>query len=99
MRFAITMFSLLGVASIIGTVLKQNEPYNNYIIKFGQFWFNIFETLGLYNVYQALLSRDVVLAETNVEHVKKIHNNIFQVVSDDVAGSYSTYQENSKLHL
>lgn len=53
MRFAITMFSLLGVASIIGTVLKQNEPYNNYIIKFGQFWFNIFETLGLYNVYQA----------------------------------------------
>ncbi len=53
MRFAITMFSLLGIASIIGTVLKQNEPYNDYIIKFGQFWFNIFEKLGLYNVYQA----------------------------------------------
>ncbi|MDC6484966.1 cytochrome c biogenesis protein ResB [Methylophilaceae bacterium] len=53
MRFAITMFSLLAVASVIGTVLKQNEPYNNYIIKFGQFWFDIFEILGLYNVYQA----------------------------------------------
>ena len=53
MKFAITMFSLLAVASVIGTVLKQNEPYNNYIIKFGQFWFNIFETVGLYNVYQA----------------------------------------------
>ena len=53
MRFAITMFSLLAIASIIGTVLKQNEPYNNYIIKFGQFWFDIFEKLGLYNVYQA----------------------------------------------
>ena len=53
MRFAITMFSLLGIASIIGTVLKQNEPYNNYIIKFGQFWFDIFEKLGLYNLYQA----------------------------------------------
>lgn len=53
MRFAITMFSLLAVASIIGTVLKQNEPYNNYVIKFGQFWFDIFEILGLYNVYQA----------------------------------------------
>ena len=53
MRFAITMFSLLGIASIIGTVLKQNEPYNNYIIKFGQFWFEIFEKLGMYNVYQA----------------------------------------------
>ncbi len=53
MRFAITMFSLLAVASVIGTVLKQNEPYNNYIIKFGQFWFDIFEIIGLYNVYQA----------------------------------------------
>ena len=53
MRFAITMFSLLAVASVIGTVLKQNEPYNNYIIKFGQFWFDIFNQLGLYNVYQA----------------------------------------------
>ncbi|MDB4040116.1 cytochrome c biogenesis protein ResB [Methylophilaceae bacterium] len=53
MRFAITMFSLLAIASVIGTVLKQNEPYNNYIIKFGQFWFDIFEKLGLYNVYQA----------------------------------------------
>jgi cytochrome c biogenesis protein len=47
------MFSLLAVASVIGTVLKQNEPYNNYIIKFGQFWFDIFNQLGLYNVYQA----------------------------------------------
>ena len=53
MKFAITMFSLLAIASVIGTVLKQNEPYNNYIIKFGQFWFDIFEKLGLYNVYQA----------------------------------------------
>ena len=53
MRFAITMFSFLAIASIIGTVLKQNEPYNNYIIKFGQFWFEIFEKLGMYNVYQA----------------------------------------------
>lgn len=44
---------MLGIASIIGTVLKQNEPYQNYIIKFGQFWFELFEVLGLYDVYHA----------------------------------------------
>ena len=53
MRFAITMFSFVAIASIIGTILKQNEPYESYLIKLGQFWFEIFEILGLYNVYQA----------------------------------------------
>lgn len=54
MRFAVSMLSVLGVASVIGTVLKQNEPYENYIIKFGQFWFGIFEGLGLYDVYHSV---------------------------------------------
>lgn len=53
MRFAVSLLSVLGVASIIGTVLKQNEPYENYIIKFGQFWFGLFEHLGLYDVYHS----------------------------------------------
>ena len=53
MRFAITMLCFIGIASVIGTILKQNEPYENYIIKFGQFWFEFFEAMGLYNVYQA----------------------------------------------
>jgi cytochrome c biogenesis protein len=51
MRFAISLLSILAVASIIGTVLKQAEPYNNYIIQFGPFWFQAFEKLGLYDVY------------------------------------------------
>ena len=54
MRFAVSMLTVLGVASIIGTVLKQNEPYENYIIKFGQFWFEFFEKLGLFDVYHAI---------------------------------------------
>ncbi len=54
MRFAVSLLSVLGIASIIGTVLKQNEPYSNYIIKFGQFWFEMFEMLGLYDVYHAI---------------------------------------------
>jgi cytochrome c biogenesis protein len=54
MRFAVSMLTVLGIASIIGTVLKQNEPYENYIIKFGQFWFEMFEKLGLFDVYHAV---------------------------------------------
>ena len=54
MRFAVSMLTVLGVASIIGTVLKQNEPYANYIIKFGQFWFEFFEMVGLFDVYHAV---------------------------------------------
>jgi cytochrome c biogenesis protein len=53
MRFAVSLLTVLGIASIIGTVLKQNEPYPNYIIQFGQFWFSAFEKLGLYDVYHS----------------------------------------------
>jgi cytochrome c biogenesis protein len=53
MRFAITLLTLLAIASIIGTVLKQAEPYNNYIIQFGPFWFDFFRIAGLYDVYHA----------------------------------------------
>ncbi len=53
MRFAITLLTLLAIASIIGTVLKQAEPYNNYIIQFGPYWFEVFRQLGLYDVYHA----------------------------------------------
>ncbi len=53
MRFAISLLTVLAIASIIGTVLKQNEPYPNYIMQFGQFWFQFFEMLGLYDVYHS----------------------------------------------
>ncbi len=53
MRFAVSLLTVIGIASIIGTVLKQNEPYANYIIQFGQFWFDFFEMLGLYDVYHS----------------------------------------------
>ena len=31
MRFAISLLTLISIASIIGTVLKQNEPMTNYV--------------------------------------------------------------------
>jgi cytochrome c biogenesis protein len=54
MRFAVTLLTVLGIASVIGTVLKQNEPYANYVVQFGQFWFGLFEMLGLYDVYHSV---------------------------------------------
>jgi len=54
MDLAITLLLTLAVASIIGTVLQQNQAYTDYVIKFGPFWFEVFESLGLYDVYSAL---------------------------------------------
>jgi cytochrome c biogenesis protein len=53
MRFAISLLSLIAIASIIGTVLKQNEPMPNYVNQFGPFWFEVFHKLGLYALYSA----------------------------------------------
>lgn len=53
MRFAVSLLTVLAIASVVGTVLKQAEPYANYISQFGPFWFPVFETLGLYDVYHA----------------------------------------------
>lgn len=51
MRFAVSLLCLLGIASIIGTVLQQNQPEANYLVKFGPFWTQIFGFLGLFDVY------------------------------------------------
>ena len=54
MNLAISLLLVLAIASIIGTVLQQNKPYTDYQIKFGSFWFDLFQTLGLYDVYSAV---------------------------------------------
>jgi len=51
MNLAITLLAATAIASIIGTVLKQDQAYQNYVIQFGPFWFNVFKTMGLYDVY------------------------------------------------
>ena len=51
MNLAITLLVVVAVASIIGTVLQQNQPYPDYILKFGPFWFTVFNQIGLYDVY------------------------------------------------
>lgn len=53
MRFAISLLSVIAIASVAGTVLKQGEPYAAYLNQFGPFWFRAFEGAGLYSVYNA----------------------------------------------
>lgn len=53
MRFAISLLTIIAIASVIGTVLKQNEPMPNYVNQFGPFWFDVFNKLDLYAVYSA----------------------------------------------
>ncbi|MEJ8813880.1 cytochrome c biogenesis protein ResB [Variovorax ureilyticus] len=53
MRFAIALLTVICIASIIGTVLKQHEPINNYINQFGPFWAELFRTARLDSIYSA----------------------------------------------
>jgi cytochrome c biogenesis protein len=53
MRFAIALLVILAIASIIGTVLTQDDPYPNYVNQFGPFWADIFRGLSLYTVYSS----------------------------------------------
>jgi cytochrome c biogenesis protein len=53
MRFAISLLTVICIASVIGTVLKQHEPLNNYVNQFGPFWAEVFGKLDLYAVYSA----------------------------------------------
>ncbi|MET0349227.1 MAG: cytochrome c biogenesis protein ResB, partial [Rhizobacter sp.] len=53
MRFAISLLTLICIASVIGTVVKQNEPAANYVNQFGPFWSQLFTTVGLTRVYSA----------------------------------------------
>ncbi|WP_036596249.1 cytochrome c biogenesis protein ResB [Ottowia thiooxydans] len=53
MRFAIALLTIICIASVIGTVLKQHEPAVNYTNQFGPFWADVFLTLKLNAVYSA----------------------------------------------
>lgn len=53
MRFAISLLTVICIASVIGTVVKQHEPTNNYVNQFGPFWADVFGAVGLYAVYSA----------------------------------------------
>ncbi|MBX9935119.1 MAG: cytochrome c biogenesis protein ResB [Burkholderiaceae bacterium] len=53
MRFAIALLTVICIASVIGTVLKQHEPVGNYVNQFGPFWAELFLAIKLNAVYSA----------------------------------------------
>lgn len=53
MRFSISLLTVICIASVIGTVLKQQEPLSNYVNQFGPFWAQVFGAVNLYTVYSA----------------------------------------------
>jgi cytochrome c biogenesis protein len=53
MRFAISLLTVICIASVIGTVLKQQEPLTNYVNQFGPFWAELFLAIKLNSVYSA----------------------------------------------
>ncbi|RMX04977.1 cytochrome c biogenesis protein ResB [Corticibacter populi] len=53
MRFAIALLTVICIASVVGTVMRQHEPLVNYVNAFGPFWAELFLTLQLNAVYSA----------------------------------------------
>ena len=53
MRFSISLLTVICIASVIGTVLKQQEPLGNYVNQFGPFWAQAFTLVKLNTIYSA----------------------------------------------
>ncbi len=81
MRFAISLLTVICIASIIGTVLKQNEPFGNYINQFGPFWAEVFTAASLNAVYSAWWFM-LILAFLVVSTSLCVIRNIPKIVAD-----------------
>ncbi len=88
MRFAISLLTVICIASVIGTVVKQHEPFINYVNQFGPFWADVFASAQLFAVYSAwwfLLILAFLVTSTSL----CIARNTPKIFSD-----YKAYKEN-----
>ena len=88
MRFAISLLTVICIASVIGTVVKQAEPVNNYINQFGPFWADLFGRVNLYTVYSAwwfLLILAFLVVSTSLCIIRN---------APKIAAELRTYKEN-----
>ena len=53
MRFAIALLVAICIAAVVGTVVKQRDPLNNYVNQFGPFWSELLGRIDLYTIYSA----------------------------------------------
>ncbi|HHZ70121.1 MAG TPA: cytochrome c biogenesis protein ResB [Methylococcaceae bacterium] len=92
MNFAITLLVAVAIASIIGTVLQQNQPYPDYILKFGPFWFEVFKSLDLFDVYSSVWFL-VILGFLVISTTVCIYRNTPRVLKD-----IRDYKESAQLN-
>jgi cytochrome c biogenesis protein len=88
MRFAISLLTVICIASVIGTVLKQHEPLGNYINQFGPFWAELFMAIKLNSVYSAwwfLLILAFLVTSTSLCIARN---------APKIVGELKTYKEN-----
>lgn len=88
MRFAIALLTVICIASVIGTVVKQHEPLNNYVNQFGPFWSDVFGLADIYTVYSAWWFL-LILAFLVVSTSLCIARNTPKILAD-----FKTYKEN-----
>jgi cytochrome c biogenesis protein len=53
MRFSISLLTVICIAAMIGTVVKQGEPAGNVVNQFGPFWAEVFNACRLTSIYSA----------------------------------------------
>ena len=92
MNLAITLLVAIAIAAVIGTVVQQNLPYPDYILKFGPFWFEVFKSLELFNVYASVWFLTILgflVLSTSV----CVYRNLPKIMRD-----LSDYREHSQRH-
>ncbi|MEJ6021844.1 cytochrome c biogenesis protein ResB [Ramlibacter sp. PS4R-6] len=90
MRFSISLLTVICIASVIGTIIQQQEPLVNYVDKFGPFWAQLFMALKLNAVYSAAWFL-VILAFLVVSTSLCIARNTPKIVTD-----LRAYKENMR---
>ncbi|MDT8376055.1 MAG: cytochrome c biogenesis protein ResB [Mariprofundaceae bacterium] len=53
MPLAIVLLMVLAIASMVGTVLLQNQEQSAYLDQFGPVWYWVFRSLGMFDMYHA----------------------------------------------
>ena len=53
MRFSISVLTAVCIASVIGTVVRQHEPFSNGVHPFRSFWAESFGKASPHHVYSA----------------------------------------------
>ncbi len=105
MRFAIALLTVICIASVIGTVLRQHEPAANYVNQFGPFWAQLFLAIKLNAVYSAwwfLLILAFLVTSTSLciaKHAPKYLADLRNYKENVRAASLQAFHHKAEAHL